>query len=180
MFVDKLTKVKLHDLKNLYSAEKQLFEQLPSLAKMASDGLERELQGHIRATQTHLRCMEEHFEDSEYNLEGHRCRRMEGLLEEIREVAEVEEGFSRNALLVTGLQRAQHYLIAGYGLARAFGNWKQLKARIKEQWGKLTDYDLDQVEGRADQLAGKLEERYGYERAQAERKVESFFDALSS
>jgi uncharacterized protein YjbJ (UPF0337 family) len=52
------------------------------------------------------------------------------------------------------------------------GNWKQLKGKIKEQWGKLTDDDLTAINGRKDQLLGKLQERYGYTKEQAERELE--------
>jgi uncharacterized protein YjbJ (UPF0337 family) len=49
------------------------------------------------------------------------------------------------------------------------GNWKQLKGKMREKWGKLTDNDWEQVAGKKDQLLGKLQERYGYTREQAER-----------
>jgi uncharacterized protein YjbJ (UPF0337 family) len=52
------------------------------------------------------------------------------------------------------------------------GNWKQLKGKIKEQWGKLTDNDLTIINGQQDQLVGKLQERYGYTKEQAEQEVE--------
>jgi uncharacterized protein YjbJ (UPF0337 family) len=54
------------------------------------------------------------------------------------------------------------------------GQWKQLKGEVKVQWGKLTDDDLDQVEGNAQKLAGRIQERYGYEREEAERAVDEF------
>ena len=60
------------------------------------------------------------------------------------------------------------------------GNWKQVKGKAQEQWGKLTDDDLDEVEGKAEQLIGKIQERYGYQRAEAESQVEKFFDRLAS
>ena len=47
------------------------------------------------------------------------------------------------------------------------GNWKQLKGKVKEQWGKLTDNDLTVVEGNMDQLAGRVQERYGVQREEA-------------
>ncbi len=47
---------------------------------------------------------------------------------------------------------------------RVEGNWKQAKGKIKEQWGKLTDDDLDQINGRREQLEGKIQERYGIEK----------------
>lgn len=56
----------------------------------------------------------------------------------------------------------------------AQGNFKQLKGKIKQQWGKLTDDEIDQLEGHTEILAGKLQERYGLERAEAERQVKEF------
>ena len=56
------------------------------------------------------------------------------------------------------------------------GNWKQLRGQIKEWWGKLTDDELDQIEGRRDILSGKLQERYGYTREEAEDAIQEFLD----
>ena len=50
------------------------------------------------------------------------------------------------------------------------GNWKQFKGKVKEQWGKLTDDDMTIIEGKRDQLVGKIQERYGYQKDQAETK----------
>jgi uncharacterized protein YjbJ (UPF0337 family) len=49
------------------------------------------------------------------------------------------------------------------------GQWKQFKGKMREKWGKLTDDDWDAVAGKKDQLVGKLQERYGYSREEAER-----------
>jgi len=54
------------------------------------------------------------------------------------------------------------------------GNWKQLKGKIKERWGKFTDDDVTVIEGKKDQLIGRLQERYGYTREQAEREANEF------
>ena len=54
------------------------------------------------------------------------------------------------------------------------GQWNQLKGRAREQWGKLTDDDLDQVQGRSEQLVGKIQERYGIARDEARRQVEAW------
>ncbi len=51
------------------------------------------------------------------------------------------------------------------------GNWKQFKGKVKEQWGKLTDDDMTVIEGKRDQLVGKVQERYGYAKDQAEKEV---------
>lgn len=54
------------------------------------------------------------------------------------------------------------------------GDWKNLQGKVKEKWGKLTDDDLKVLEGRRDQLAGKLQERYGYTKEQVEKEMNDF------
>ena len=54
------------------------------------------------------------------------------------------------------------------------GKWKQLKGSAKVQWGKLTDDDLDIIEGKRDKLVGKVQERYGHAKDQAEREVDDW------
>ena len=50
---------------------------------------------------------------------------------------------------------------------RIEGNWKQFKGKVKEQWGKLTDDEIDEIAGRRDQLEGKIQERYGSPRTRS-------------
>ena len=52
------------------------------------------------------------------------------------------------------------------------GQWMQLKGQMRKQWGKLTDDEVDQIHGDAEILYGKLQERYGYSREQAESELE--------
>ena len=54
------------------------------------------------------------------------------------------------------------------------GKWAQLKGRVKEQWGKLTDDEIDQLDGRKDQLVGKVQERYGIAKDEASRQVDTW------
>lgn len=54
------------------------------------------------------------------------------------------------------------------------GNWKQLKGSIKEQWGELTDDDMMAAEGDFEKLAGRVQERYGITRDEAQRRVDEF------
>jgi uncharacterized protein YjbJ (UPF0337 family) len=54
------------------------------------------------------------------------------------------------------------------------GSWNQTKGAVKEQWGKLTDDDLLEIEGRRDQLVGKIQTRYGITREQAESQVSTW------
>lgn len=56
------------------------------------------------------------------------------------------------------------------------GKWKQFKGKVQEEWGELTDDDVDQIEGEYDQLVGRVQERYGYSRERAQREVDEFFD----
>jgi uncharacterized protein YjbJ (UPF0337 family) len=58
---------------------------------------------------------------------------------------------------------------------RVEGNWKQLKGKVKEQWGKLTDDDLDEIAGRRDQLEGKIQERYGIAKDQVQRDIDDWY-----
>ena len=54
------------------------------------------------------------------------------------------------------------------------GNWSELKGKVKEQWGKLTDDRLDEIAGRRDQLAGEIQKAYGISREKAEEQVKDF------
>ena len=59
------------------------------------------------------------------------------------------------------------------------GNWKQFKGKVKEQWGKLTDDDLVEIAGKRDQLAGKIQARYGIAKEEAERQLDDFARKLN-
>jgi uncharacterized protein YjbJ (UPF0337 family) len=56
----------------------------------------------------------------------------------------------------------------------AGGNWKQFKGKVKEQWGSLTDDDIARIEGKRDQLVGRVQERYGIAKDEAERQVKDW------
>ncbi|MDT8384345.1 MAG: CsbD family protein [Gammaproteobacteria bacterium] len=57
------------------------------------------------------------------------------------------------------------------------GNWKQFKGKVKSQWGKLTDDELDVINGKRDQLAGKIQESYGITKDEAEQQIKRFEDS---
>ena len=57
---------------------------------------------------------------------------------------------------------------------RVEGNWKQFKGNVKEQWGKLTDDDIAEAKGNRDQLIGKIQEKYGIAREEAEKEVDQW------
>ncbi|MBD3258761.1 CsbD family protein [candidate division GN15 bacterium] len=57
---------------------------------------------------------------------------------------------------------------------RIKGNWNQIKGRMKQEWGELTDDDLNEAEGHRDYLIGKLQERYGLAKEEAREQVKEF------
>ena len=59
------------------------------------------------------------------------------------------------------------------------GQWKQFRGQVRKQWGKLTDDDIDQMQGNAEQLVGKIQERYGRTREQAEQELDRWLDRQS-
>jgi uncharacterized protein YjbJ (UPF0337 family) len=55
-----------------------------------------------------------------------------------------------------------------------YGKWHELKGQVRQQWGKLTDDDLTRLSGKAEELAGVLQQRYGYGKAQAEIEINNW------
>jgi uncharacterized protein YjbJ (UPF0337 family) len=58
------------------------------------------------------------------------------------------------------------------------GKWREIKGKVRSKWGKLTDDDLETVAGKKDALLGRLQQRYGYKRDQAEKEVDSWINTL--
>jgi uncharacterized protein YjbJ (UPF0337 family) len=54
------------------------------------------------------------------------------------------------------------------------GKWKQVRGKVKQQWGKLTDNQLDRISGRSEELIGLLQENYGYSKQRAQQEVDDF------
>ena len=54
------------------------------------------------------------------------------------------------------------------------GNWKQIKGQVQQKWGKLTDDDLDVIDGKREELAGKIQERYGLAQDKVEEEIQEF------
>lgn len=61
---------------------------------------------------------------------------------------------------------------------RIAGNWKMFKGQAKQQWGKLTDDDLDVMNGSREELEGRLQNQYGYEKDRARSEVDSWIKSL--
>ena len=110
-----------HELKDLYSAENQLVKALPKMAKAATnEELKAGFEEHLEQTRGHVERLEEIAGQIGKKLTGHKCKAMEGLVEEGAElIAEDAEDSVRDAGLIGAAQRVEHYEIAGYGTAKA-------------------------------------------------------------
>jgi len=113
-----------HELQDLHSAEQQLVKALPKMAKAATDeDLKAGFEEHLEETRNHVTRLEEVGKICECKITGHKCKAMEGLIEEGAElISEDAEDSVRDAGLIGAAQRVEHYEIAGYGTARALAS----------------------------------------------------------
>lgn len=111
-----------HELKDLYSAEKQLTEALPKMAQAASHPkLKKAFSDHLKETQSHMEIVRAILDEIDINPGNTKCDAMEGLIKEgesmIKEKAPAEV---KDAGLIAAAQRVEHYEMAGYGTAKQF------------------------------------------------------------
>lgn len=163
MAVKAMEELFIHELSDIYSAEKQMTKALPRLAKAAeSEQLAAAFQAHLEETEGQVERVEQVSEVLGIKLKRIKCAAMEGLVEESKDVIdEVKEGPLRDAALIGGAQKAEHYEIASYGtlcaLAKQLG-YKDaiplLKATLEEE--KATDEKLTMLaEGGGNQRAAQ-------------------------
>ncbi len=114
----------VNELKDLYSAENQLVKALPKMAKAAnSPELRDAITEHLEVTKGQVQRLETIFKELETSPKGKKCKAMEGLIEEGKEVMEEEAAPGvLDAALIAAAQRVEHYEIAGYGCVRTFAN----------------------------------------------------------
>lgn len=114
----------LTELRDLYSAEKQLTKALPKMAKAASHSdLKKAFENHHRETQEHVRRLEEVFDMMGKPPKEEHCDAMEGLLKEANEIVnEQGEHNVKDAALIGAAQRVEHYEIAGYGTVSTYAD----------------------------------------------------------
>jgi ferritin-like metal-binding protein YciE len=119
----------LHELKDLYSAEKQLTKALPKMAKGAVNAeLAAGFEQHLEETLEHVNRLEVIFQELDASSRGEKCKGMAGLIQEGSKLLEEDgEPAVIVALLVTAAQKVEHYEIAGYGSAIAFAEMLGLK-----------------------------------------------------
>ena len=58
------------------------------------------------------------------------------------------------------------------------GEWREAKGKLRSKWGKLTDDDVEQIAGKKDVLVGRLQQRYGWKKDQAERSIDDYLKTL--
>jgi ferritin-like metal-binding protein YciE len=122
MSVGTLEELLIDELKDLYSAEKQIIRALPKIIKaVSSPELQEGLSNHLEETKGQVSRLEKMGEILSKKMTGKTCVGMKGVLEEGSEVLEdTEKGIVRDAALISACQRVEHYEMAGYGSARDF------------------------------------------------------------
>jgi ferritin-like metal-binding protein YciE len=122
MSLDSLDKLFLEELKDIYNAEKLILRALPRMAKASeSQELQQAFTQHLKETQGHVQRLERIFKDLDQPARGKKCKGMEGLLEEGKEILEQEgEGAVIDAALIASAQRVEHYEMAAYGCLRTY------------------------------------------------------------
>ena len=154
MKLDSLETLYVEELRDLYSAEKQLLEALPKMARQASaPELKQAFEDHLGQTEEHVERLEEIFKQLDKKPTGKTCKAMKGLIEEGSEIME-EEGDESvlDAGLIAAAQKVEHYEIAGYGTVRAFANMLG-----EEDAAELLQQTLDE-EGETDKRLSELAE----------------------
>jgi ferritin-like metal-binding protein YciE len=154
MSLDSLDKLFLEELKDVYNAEKQILRALPRMAKTAdSPELQQAFTKHLKETEGHVQRLERIFQELGQAARGKKCKGMEGLLEEGKEVLEEDgEPAVIDAALIASAQRVEHYEIAAYGCLRTYA---QLLGH--SQAGQLLQQTLEEEEA-ADQKLTDLSE----------------------
>lgn len=154
MELDSLQALYVEELKDLYSAEKQLLKALPKMAKAAShEELAASFLEHARVTERQVQRLERIFADLNESPRGKKCVGMEGLIEEAQELLkEKPEPEVLDAGLISKAQHVEHYEMAGYGTVRTYAEQLGL-ARHAE----LLQQTLDE-EGEADKRLTALAE----------------------
>jgi len=152
--LDSMQDLLVMELRDLYSAEKQLVKALPKMAKAAhSEKLKEAITEHLEVTKGQVERLDQIFEELEVSSRGPKCAAMEGLIEEGSELIEKRKQADEavfDAALIGAAQKVEHYEIAGYGTARSFAQHLGLEnviALLEEtlEEEKSTDVSLTEL-----------------------------------
>lgn len=154
MEIDSLRKLYVDELKDLYSAEKQILQALPKMAKKAkNEQLKKGFETHLEETRVQVERLDQIFELLGKSPRGKKCKGMEGLLEEGKEMMQEDmEPEVMDAALIASAQKVEHYEISGYGTVRTYA---QLLG--ENQHVKLLQQTLEE-EGNTDKKLTQLAE----------------------
>lgn len=154
MEMDTLKELYVDELKDLYSAEKQILQALPKMVKKASHPqLKAAFGEHLKVTEAQVERLDRIFEGLGKSPRGKKCKGMEGLLEEGKEMMQEDMADDvMDAALISAAQRVEHYEIAGYGTVRTYA-----KLLGESEAAGLLQQTLDE-EGDADKTLTKLAE----------------------
>jgi ferritin-like metal-binding protein YciE len=163
-----LKELYIDELRDIYNAENQLVKALPKMAKAAnSDELRAGFEGHLEQTKGHVARLETIFKGLGEKPTGKKCKGMEGLIEEGKEMIEEQEGEALDAGLISAAQRVEHYEIAAYGCVRTYANLLG-----ESEAAKLLEETLNE-EKETDQKLSQLAEKINVEAEQEEGERES-------
>jgi ferritin-like metal-binding protein YciE len=125
MKLDSLKTLFIHELNDLYDAERQLITVLPKLARAAScEDLRLAFERHSDQTKKHMERLERVFALIEEKPGRVTCKAMKGIVEEAEEMIQAEgDPTIKDAGLISAAQRGEHYEMAGYGCARTYAEW---------------------------------------------------------
>lgn len=153
--MDSLKELLQEELKDIYSAEKQLLKALPKMAKKASsDELRSALEEHLEVTRGQVERLEQVFESLGQPAKAKTCKAMQGLVEEATEImGEDAEDAVMDAGIIAAAQKVEHYEIASYGTVRTWA-----RACGENEAAELLQETLDE-EGEADKRLTELAER---------------------
>lgn len=155
--MDKLNNLQdlfVHELKDLYSAEQQILQALPKMAKATEHTeLRRAFEEHEQMTRDQVRRLDMIADDLGVNLKGHKCKGMEGIIKEGEELIGTKaDPDVLDAGLIGSAQRVEHYEMAGYGTARTFA-----RRLGHDRAAQLLQQTLDE-EGQTDQRLTSIAE----------------------
>lgn len=144
MSVETAEELFVAELRDLYSAEKQIVKALPKVAKAVdSDELKEAIQEHLEQTKGHVERLDRVFAILGKRASGKTCKGAQGLVEEGSElIEEIEEGPVRDAALISALQRVEHYEIAAYGTVATFAE-AMSQSEIHELLGETLQEEKD-------------------------------------
>ena len=155
----------IEELKDLYDAEKQILKALPKMAKAAEhEELKEAFETHLEETQGQVERLEKVFQLFDETAKGKKCKAMEGLVEEGKDLIDEEEG---DAALICAAQKIEHYEIASYG---SLISWARLLG--EDEAADLLEETLGEEEQADEKLTDVAESTINAEESEGEEEEE--------